>query len=146
MALVVTLASGELLACGDKFLVGSRGTRYQRPKTARAAAIVIYTDPSAAADTARVESLLTRHGHHPTIATTLEQLSAILKTGRFDVVLAANDVAAKVHQLFAATPATPAAAVVVAFNASPKTAKLLEAIDKAVEQHDHDLRTSRTRT
>ena len=39
------ITSGELLACGDKFLVGSRGTRYQRPKNARAAMILIYAAP-----------------------------------------------------------------------------------------------------
>ena len=27
----------DLLACGDKFLVAGRGTRYQRPKNFRAA-------------------------------------------------------------------------------------------------------------
>ena len=29
------IGSGELLACGDKFLVASRGTRYQRAGQAR---------------------------------------------------------------------------------------------------------------
>ena len=29
------ITSGELLACGDKFLVASRGTRYQRAGEAR---------------------------------------------------------------------------------------------------------------
>ncbi|MEP6994284.1 MAG: hypothetical protein ABI968_07160, partial [Acidobacteriota bacterium] len=37
----------DLLACGDKFLVVGRGTRYQRPKNARAASILIYASPSA---------------------------------------------------------------------------------------------------
>ena len=31
------IGSGELLACGDKFLVASRGTRYQRAGQARRA-------------------------------------------------------------------------------------------------------------
>lgn len=143
IAVVALLAGGELFACGDKFLVGSRGTRYHRPKTARAAAIVIYANPSdGPALTAGMESMLTHQGHSATIVTSLEQLSSILSTRRFDVVLTAADMAAKVQQLFAGSPAS---AVVVTFSASPKRAKLLEQIDKAVEQHDHDLQTSRTR-
>ena len=42
-ALVVILAvamTGDLFACGDKFLVGGRGTRYQRPRNARAASVL----------------------------------------------------------------------------------------------------------
>ncbi len=144
MAVVAILAGGQLLACGDKFLVGSRGTRYHRPKSARAANIVIYANPSdGSAVSSGMESMLNHQGHHATIVTTLEQLSAILSTGHFDVVLAVSDMAAKVQQLFATVPA---AAVVVAYNASPKPATLLRAIDKAVEQHDHDLQKNRART
>ena len=37
------ISSGELLACGDKFLVASRGTRYQRAGQARhGASILVY--------------------------------------------------------------------------------------------------------
>ena len=37
------IGSGELLACGDKFLVASRGTRYQRAGQARhGASILVY--------------------------------------------------------------------------------------------------------
>ena len=43
------ITSGELLACGDKFLVASRGTRYQRAGQARdTASILIYLPPSSA--------------------------------------------------------------------------------------------------
>ena len=43
------IGSGELLACGDKFLVASRGTRYQRAGQAReTASILIYLPPSSA--------------------------------------------------------------------------------------------------
>ena len=37
---------GDLLACGDKFLVTGRGTRFQRPKNARAASVLIYANPA----------------------------------------------------------------------------------------------------
>ena len=129
------LTSGDLLACGDKFLVGSRGTRYQRPKNARTASIVIYANPSSndAAVSARVESLLNRHGHRATIVTTLDQLSALLSRSRFDVILAATDAAAQIQKLFGGTPE---ASAVVTLDARPNATRLLSAIDKAVEAHD----------
>jgi len=131
-AVVAILASGNLLACGDKYLVGSRGTRYQRPRNARAASIVIYANPSS--NMARVESFLNREGHHATTVTTFEQLSSTLSRSRFDVILTATDMAAKIQQL---VEGAPHAAVVVTFDA-PSRAMLLSAIDKAVERHDHD--------
>ena len=56
------LLSGDLLACGDKFLIAGRGTRYQRPKSARAASVLIYANPSttlpAALSNMKVDSVL----------------------------------------------------------------------------------------
>ena len=138
MAMVVFLAGAELFACGDKFLVAGRGTRYQRPKNARAASILIYANPSSE----RMQSMLERQGHHAVTVTTFDQLSAILSRERFDVILAATDVAAKIQQLFAGAHD---AAVVVAFETAPKPATLLNAIDKAVEQHDQEIKRTRTR-
>ena len=40
------VTSGELLACGDKFLVASRGTRYQRAGQARQGASILVYLPS----------------------------------------------------------------------------------------------------
>lgn len=158
-ALMGTLALGagtELLACGDKFLVAGRGTRYQRPKDARAANVLIYADPaSGLPETLKnvsVDKLLRREGHQATRVETLDQLAAILATGRFDVVLAANTVAAAVERLISGAADAP---VVVAFcvkpgttvaqaapetpcsvKAPPKERTFLEAIDKAVLKHD----------
>ena len=62
LVVMLLVGVGDLLACGDKFLIGGRGTRYQRPKNARAASVLIYADPaSAVASTlkkSKVESLL----------------------------------------------------------------------------------------
>ena len=93
----VALSTGaDLLACGDKFLVGGRGTRYQRPKNARAASVLLYANPSSGLPTALgkmpVESVLKQQGHRLTTAESLEQLSALLTGGRFDVILAASSV------------------------------------------------------
>jgi len=158
-------AGAEALACGDKFLVSGRGTRYQRPKNARAANVLIFANPaSGLPDTLKsvpVDKLLKREGHLATTVETLDQLAAILAGGRFDVVLAAASVVAAVEKLMGATPEAP---VVVAFcvkpgtqapeasskapcavKAPPKERSLLEAIDKAVLKHDKDVREARSR-
>jgi len=159
---VVLCVGGDLFACGDKFLVAGRGTRYQRPKNARAASVLIYANPSsgfpAALGKVPVDSVLKREGHRSTTVETLDQLAAILAGGRFDVVLAASSVVAAVESLLGSTPEAP---VVVAFcvkpggqvpdasskapcvKAPPKEGSLLEAIDKAVLKHDKDLRKAR---
>ena len=127
----------DLFACGEKFLVAGRGTRYQRPKNARAASVLIYANPSsglpATLKNAKVESVLKHEGHRSTTVETLEQLSTILAGGRFDVVLAASSVTADVERLLGAGPDR---AVVLGVDSPPKEGSLLRAIDKAVEQHD----------
>jgi hypothetical protein len=139
IVIVSMLAGGELFACGDKFLVAARGTRYQRPKNARAAAILIYANPSSE----RVQSFLQRQGHDAVTANSFEQLSAIISQRRFDVILATAETAARIQQLFAGVPD---GAVVVDFDAAPKPAALLIAIDNAVARHDQDVRKNRTRS
>jgi hypothetical protein len=161
----VLCLGADLFACGDKFLVAGRGTRYQRPKNARAASVLIYADPSsglpAALQKLPVDSLLKREGHRSTMVGTLEQLSAILAGGRFDVVLAASSVVTAVQSLLGGSPDAP---VVVALcvkasgqepqeagkktpcvKAPPKERSLLEAIDKAVEQRDQNARRTQAR-
>src|SRR5688500_6932419 len=138
LAIVVMFAGGDLLACGDKYLVGSRGTRYQRPKNARTASIVIYADPSSNTRLApvRVQSMLEGQGHRTKTATTLEQLSAILNARSFDVVLVASDAAVKLQQVLSCH----GAAAVVASDTTAKRAALLSAIDTAVQQRDQSRR------
>lgn len=161
VAAIGLLTGADLLACGDKFLVAGRGTRYQRPKNARAASVLIYANPSsglpAALRSVPVESVLKREGHRSTTVETLEQLSAILAGSRFDVILAASSAVGAVEGLLGGGGDAP---VVVAFcvkeggqerpdvgkkapcalKAPPKPWSLLEAIDKAVERHDQNAR------
>jgi len=137
---------GDLLACGDKFLSSGRGTRYQRPKNARAASILIYATPAMQGATLRpdqVQSVLKHGGHRSTTVGTLEQLSAILQGGSFDVVLAESGVTAAVQDLLGAAPG---AAVVLALDPASKNRSLLRAIDKAVEQRDRNLKKAQSRT
>jgi len=137
VATVGVWMGGELLACGDKFLVTGRGTRFQRPKGARAASVLIYANPSsglpAALKNVKVDSVLKHEGHRSTTVETFEQLSAILAGGRFDVVVAASSVAAEVEKLLGGAPDR---AVVLALDSPPKDGSLLKAIDRAVEQRD----------
>jgi hypothetical protein len=166
VASALTLASGsDLLACGDKFLVAGRGTRYQRPKSARAANVLIYANPASglpdALKSVPVDTLLKREGHQATRVETLDQLGALLAQGGYDVVLVANTVLAAVEKLIAGAADAPE---VVAFcikpgaaqvaqegsndcavKAPPKERSLLEAIDKAVLKHDKNARKAQAR-
>ena len=150
VALVVAVgvwASGDLLACGDKFLVAGRGTRFQRPKNARAASVLIYADPSTTLPGAlkkmKLEAILKLEGHRSTTVETFDQLSAIIDGGRFDVILASTNVAGSIEKLLGDRLD---AAVVVPMDAAPKAQPLLTAIDKAVEQHDQKARRTSTRS
>jgi hypothetical protein len=142
---LLTVASGSMagdaLACGDKFLVAGRGTRYQRPKTARAAAVLIYADPASAAaaglKSAKLETALKREGHRLTLVESTDQLAAILTGGRFDVVLTSANAANTVERL---VRGVRDAAVVVALDAQPRGRSLVEAIDRAVETRDKSLK------
>jgi hypothetical protein len=144
VAVVGLFLGSDLLACGDKFLSAGRGTRYQRPKNARAASILIYAHPAAdLPSTDRVQAALKHGGHRATTVHTPEQLSAILQGGRFDVVLAGTATAATVQQLLGNAPD---AAVVLALDSSSKERSLLKAIDKAVEQRDRNGKKLQSRT
>ncbi|HQQ76424.1 MAG TPA: hypothetical protein PLB01_03640 [Thermoanaerobaculia bacterium] len=150
------LAGADLLACGDKFLVVGRGTRYQRPKGARAASVLFYASAesglSAMLKAMPVDSVLKREGHRGTSVTTPEQLSAALAGGHFDVIFADAADASTVERLLAGRADAPtllpfcdgtkSTSVVVdqkgAFcvTTPPKERSMLEAIDQAVERRD----------
>ena len=149
-ALVATLAVGstaDLLACGDKFLVGGRGTRYQRPKNARAASVLIYAEAASGVQATlkkeKVESLLKLEGHRATKVQTLGELSTILSSGRYDVILAANSVSADVKK---ALGAVPDAAAVLPIDELAKSRTILQAIDKAVAERDQQLKRTQARS
>jgi hypothetical protein len=103
--LIVILAvgmTGDLFACGDKFLVSGRGT-----------------------------------GHRATKVQTLDQLSTVMSSGRFDVILTANSDSANVQRMLATSPD---AAIVVGVDDLVKNRSLMQAIDKAVLQRDQNLK------
>ena len=146
--LVVMLSVGavDILACGDKFLNGGRGTRYQRAKAARAASVLMYVDPASAVAATlkkdKVESLLRIDGHRTTKVQTLQELSTIVTSGRYDVILTANSDSTNVQRL---VQASPDAAIVVVVDDLVKNLALLEAIDKAVLQRQSKVKKTSTR-
>jgi hypothetical protein len=139
--------TGDLFACGDKFLVGGRGTRYQRPKNARAASVLIYAEPASGVQTTlkknKVESLLKLEGHRSTTVQTFEQLSAIVSSGRYDVILTTNSSTADVQKLVGPVPE---AAIVLAVEDLAKNKTILQAIDKAVAERDQNLKKTQARS
>jgi hypothetical protein len=92
--LIVISSSSILLACGDKFLVSVRGTRFQRAAVARdPAAILIYTNPSSELPkvlaSVSVDATLTKAGYRPTTVATLDEFDKALSHGGWDLVLVA---------------------------------------------------------
>lgn len=149
-AMIVSLAlgmTGDVFACGDKFLMGGRGTRFQRPKNARAASVLIYAEPASALAAnlkkTKVESLLKLEGHRATRVQTFEQLSTIVSNGRFDVILTANSASGEVQKLVGIVPE---AAIVLSVDDLGKNQSLLQAIDKAVAQRDQNLKRIASRS
>lgn len=92
--LSVVAASGvDLSACGDKFLVFSRGTRYQTAAAARRPAnILVYANPAStlpkALEKASVDATLRKAGYRPTSVSGAADLEAAIKQGGWDIVVA----------------------------------------------------------
>jgi hypothetical protein len=85
-------ASSDVLACGDKFLVVSRGTRFQRAATVRRpAGILVYANPASQLPRALanlpVEATLQKVGYRSTSVVSAEELDRALARGGWDLVL-----------------------------------------------------------
>src|SRR6187455_1469971 len=85
LIVVLTFAVPELLACGDKFLLTGHFGRYQRPKNARAAAVLIYANPAtglpAALNKVPLEAVLRREGHTFAAGNSVEAVQKMLGSG-----------------------------------------------------------------
>lgn len=84
--------SGHLFACGDKFLMLGRGTRYERSPAARqAAAILVYANAgselSGTLATLSVEAGLRKKGYRPTTVVSAAELDTALRGRKWDVVV-----------------------------------------------------------
>ena len=86
-------AGADLLACGNKFLLVSRGTRFGKVAVARhPAAILVYVNtastlPEALGDVP-VEAILRKAGYQPTMVSDAAELEQALRQGGWDLVLA----------------------------------------------------------
>jgi ABC-type amino acid transport substrate-binding protein len=93
LASVVTVTMPQILgACGDKFLVVSRGTRFQRAAPHRApAAILLYANPASSLPKTLaelpIEETLRKAGYKSTVIGTSDELDAALRQGGWDLVL-----------------------------------------------------------
>jgi hypothetical protein len=85
-------AGSRLSACGDKFLMLSRGTRYERSPAARqASGILLYANPaselSRTLSRLAVDSMLQRAGYKPTTVSSEADLDKALLARKWDVVV-----------------------------------------------------------
>jgi hypothetical protein len=92
----------DLLACGEKFLVVSRGTRFQRAAPAREpAAILVYVNPAStlprALERVPVEATLRRVGYRPTTVSSPADLDRALRQGGWDLIVAALSDSTTLH-------------------------------------------------
>lgn len=80
------------LACGDKFLLPSRGTRFQQPPRDRVpASILLYANPSSplpeALSRLSVNAALRKVGYRPTFVDSLAALERAVSQGGWDVIV-----------------------------------------------------------
>lgn len=89
---VLFLSCAALAACGDKFLVVNRGTRFERPASRRTALVLVYARP--ASDLARtlasvpVEATLKKAGYQSARVVSERELDQALAQRMWDLVVA----------------------------------------------------------
>lgn len=152
LAVLAGLGAAErLAACGDKFLVASRGTRYQRaPDNRRPAAILIFSPSASFAPGTlgrdQVDGILRRAGYTPAVASTPEEFERALRRGGWDlVVLLAEDARIAARRLPADATVLPVLVnpseaewkqarkeFPVALRAPAKSREVLQAVDRAL--------------
>ena len=93
LVVLATSVSTELLACGNKFLVASRGTRFGRVALARQeAAILVYANPESVMPKALgdvpVEIILLQAGYLPKMVADPREFDEALRQREWDLVLA----------------------------------------------------------
>jgi len=82
----------EMLACGDKFFVPSRGMQYQRRVIDReAATILLYARPGSVLNATfakvAIQATLRKAGYQPTMMSSATEFQNALRTGSWDVIV-----------------------------------------------------------
>jgi len=90
---VLVACGPDLLACGDKFLVVGRGTRFERPGFVRPpATILLYAPPqsklSTTLTTLSIENNLRKVGYTPTAVSDRAALDRAIHAAKWDLVVA----------------------------------------------------------
>lgn len=108
----------DLAACGDKFLIASRGTRFQRAGLVRQPAAILIYAPSGSRMAATIDGLavagaLSKVGYRPTVVATPDAIA-----GAWDLVVVDLADSPAVPRVGGARPP---AVIAVAFDASGAT-------------------------
>ena len=89
---LVTLGGPNLSACGDKFLVVSRGTRFQRAAPLRNATILLYANPASGMPqmigSLSADATLKKAGYRPTTVSSADEFDKALARGGWNLVVA----------------------------------------------------------
>jgi hypothetical protein len=103
-----TTLTQSLQACGDKFIRIGREVRFGRYVAIYPATILLYAPArSAPSRVADLPAVLKRAGHSALVVTTPAELSAALRDGKFDLVLAGLDQAQEVANEARVAPSHP---------------------------------------
>jgi hypothetical protein len=93
MVLLIGLSSANLLlACGDKFLISNRGTRYQKAPIKREPhTILIWANPASELPKGLagvpIDETLRKVGYRPTTVATAAEFDTALSRGEWDLVI-----------------------------------------------------------
>ena len=92
LMLAAAATGRDLIACGDKFLIVGRGTRFQHAVARTPASILVYANPTSnlpkALANLPLDATLRKAGYKPTTVTSAAELEAALARGGWDLVLA----------------------------------------------------------
>ncbi len=135
LALVIgSMASADTLACGDKFLVPSRGMRFElKPSVRQEASVLVYlaSVSVSAFDKSSIGPALRKAGYRPAVIGSVDELDRTLRESTWDVVVLDLSGQALVLPPLAGSPA------VLAFAADAKAVDLAA----AKKQYDTILKT-----
>ena len=146
LAALLVCVSTDLGACGDKFLVPSRGVRFQpRPADRAAAQVLVYARPgSALSDTLvrlSVGARLRAAGYRPTFVTSEAGLGDLLGRAPWDVVVVdLDDGPALAPRLPAGAPPTDKSQSATSDRAT--YCRISSSLHPRRSSHDHGLPTS----
>ena len=167
VVVMVGATASDITACGDKFLVPSRGIRFQIPPLDRESAmILLYAGRDSALGIAlkklSVEEALRRAGYRPTTVVTADEFDATLRAARWDVVVVELANGPHIAQRLTSAPAPIVLPVVFAslgadmddakkqyrhILKTPKKDKtFLEAVDKVIAERAKARRTAPTKS